>query len=162
MANNTETDRQVQPWMPSTVSLPALAAKSRAILQCATSHHEAAKAAKTLIGQWPHARPPNPEAYAAAITATLGAYPRGLVDECCDPVHGLARAREFPPTVAAIVEWCERRLAFHVSVANWQPRLERPAEPEYSDDHCAEMRKRIAEIPGTYFRHPAPAGEGRA
>ena len=56
----------------------------------------------------PHANPPNPGAYSLSIAKTLEKYPLGVAEECCDPQTGLARSREFPPTVACIVEWCER------------------------------------------------------
>lgn len=108
--------------------------------------------AKQLIGCWPHSSPPDPKTYAASIAATLAGYPLGVVQECCDPRTGLARGREFPPTVAAIVSWCDSRLAFHQQLAAWKPRPPALPAPEYSEEHCAEMRERIAAIPGTYFK----------
>lgn len=90
-----------------------------------TSPQAAVKAARQLVGCWPHARPPEPETYAAALAAVLAQYPLGVVNECVDPRRGLAREREFPPTVAAVVEWCGRRLAWHRSVAAWRE----PAPP---------------------------------
>jgi hypothetical protein len=78
--------------------------------------------AKRLIGQWPHVRPADPEIYVASIAAVLAGYPLGLVQECCDPRHGLARRAEFL-TIAAVVEWCDRRLEFHQSVAGYQGRI---------------------------------------
>src|SRR5476651_1768502 len=104
---------EVRLWQPSTPSLPEQAEKSKAILQCETSPQDAAKSAKQLMGQWPHAKPADPEVYAASIAATLAGYPLGVVQECCDPRIGLAREREFPPTVAVIVAWCDKRLKFH-------------------------------------------------
>lgn len=104
------------------------------------------------MGQWPHAKPADPEVYAASIAATLAGYPLGVVQACCDPRTGLARGREFPPTVAAIVEWCDRKLAFHLQLASWRPRPPQLPAPVYSEEHCAEMRERIAGIPKAYFR----------
>lgn len=113
------------------------------------------KAARQLVGLWPHAKPPDPETYAAGIAATLAGYPLGIVQECCDPRTGLARSREFPPTVAAIVEWCDVRLAFYRSLAAHNGRLMLVSErrqPEFSEEHCAQMRERIAAIPRVHFR----------
>lgn len=90
------------------------------MIQSSTSPQQAFSAAEQLLGQWPHAKPPNPKTYSAAIAATLAAYPPGIVQECCDPRKGLARTREFPPTVAAIIEWCDLRLAHHIAVAAYQ------------------------------------------
>lgn len=66
----------------------------------------------------------------ASLAATLAGYPLGIVQECCDPRKGLARTREFPPTVAAIIEWCDLRLAHHKAVAAYQGRATAPAIPE--------------------------------
>jgi hypothetical protein len=111
----------IQPWTPSTaVSLQQRAIKSREILSSATSPQEAYKAAKQLVGCWPHAKPPDPQGYADGLAAVLAQYPLGLVQECVDPRTGLARSREFPPTVACVVEWCDKRLAYHQSVAEWK------------------------------------------
>lgn len=113
--------QEIQQWRPSTtLSLEQRAVKSRAILQCATSPREALEAGRKLIGQWPHAKPADPETYAASLAAVLAQYPLGLVQECVDPRAGLARSREFPPTVACVVEWCDNRLAFHQSLAGWK------------------------------------------
>lgn len=125
--------KQVQLWQPSIgASLQQRTALSKAILSSATSPHEAYQAAKKLVGQWPHARPADPETYADTLAAVLAQYPLGLVQECVDPRVGLARAREFPPTVAAVVEWCDKRLEWHRAIAQHQPR--QPAPPELPDD----------------------------
>jgi hypothetical protein len=98
--------------------------KSREILQCETSPRAALEAGRQLIGQWPHAKPADPETYAAALACVLAQYPLGLVQECADPCRGLASEREFPPTVASVVSWCDRRLAWHQAVAAYQGRTE--------------------------------------
>jgi hypothetical protein len=110
---------EIQPWRPSTtLSLEQRVQKSRMTVQCATSPREALEAGKRLIGQWPHAKPSDPETYAASLAAVLALYPLGLVQECCDPRTGLALVREFPPTVACLVEWLDKRLAWHQAVAS--------------------------------------------
>lgn len=144
----------------SGLNLPEMARLSQEILRCGTSPQEALAQAEKLVGCWPHARPPDPKTYSAALSATLAGYPLGVVQECCDPRTGLARDREFPPTVAAIVAWCDSRLTFHQKIAAWKPMIRRPAEPNYPDDHCAAMRERIAEIPAKYFTLQSMSGEG--
>jgi hypothetical protein len=87
-------------------------ARAREILANPTTPAATAlRAAKQLVGQWPHARPDDPETWLAALGAALAAYPPAVVQECVDPRRGLAQHREFPPTVAAIVEWCDSRLS---------------------------------------------------
>jgi hypothetical protein len=86
-----------------------------------------------------------------------------LVEECCDP-SGLASQREFSPTVAAIVEWCDRRLSFHQSVAAWKPRLEPPPEPPVTEEERQRVHvllKQLAAWLRTPFdlRGPAPSRE---
>ena len=110
---------EIKPWKPSTdLSLEQKIAKSSEMLKCETSPPAALKAAKQLVGCYPHAKPPDPEIYAGALAAVLAQYPLGLVEECCDPRCGLARKREFPPTVACVVEWCDSRLKYHQTMAN--------------------------------------------
>ncbi len=129
------------------------------MLECATSPQEAVNAAESLIGQWPHAKPPDPKRYSAALAATLASYPRAIVEECCDPRCGLALKREFPPTVAAVVEWCDRRLEFHKAVAGYKGKsLERPAYlpsgPPVEPGLVATMLSKLVE----YIRmDPTPA-----
>lgn len=161
----------MQPWQPSTTySLEQKAAKSRTVLQCATSPRDALEAGKRLIGQWPHSKPADPETYAASIAAVLAQYPLGLVHECVDPRAGLAREREFPPTVAAVVEWCDRRLAWHQTVAAYVgPPPTRPAiapGPVSSEQIATLLTNLAAELRANTTRSPldellAKAGEGR-
>lgn len=99
---------------------------------------------KLLVGQWPHANPPNPGAYSLSIAKALEQYPVGVVEECCDPVIGLARAREFPPTVACITEWCEQRVKRHRgAILHGQLEAERQQdEVRFSDQHRKTMLER--------------------
>jgi len=136
--------QQIQPWRPSTTSsLESRAEQARAILQCATSPREALEAGKKLIGQWPHAKPADPETYAASIGAVLAQYPFGLVRECVDPRVGLAKHREFPPTVACLTEWLDKRLAWYQAFASHQPRPAIAAPVMPSDP---EMAARVASM----------------
>jgi hypothetical protein len=95
------------------------------------------KAAKQLIGSFPHARPPEPETYAAAISATLAQYPQGVVADCVDPRVGLARDREFPPTVKAVVDWCDARVAYYETIAKYQARETATPEREFTEEDRA-------------------------
>jgi hypothetical protein len=126
--------------------------EAQAALQCGTSPQAALALAEKLIGCWPHAKPPDPKTYSAAMSATLAGYPLKVAQECCDPRIGLAREREFPPTVAALVAWCDKRHEFYQSVAKYTGRSVALPAPEYSGEHCAEMRARIAEIPKVHFK----------
>jgi hypothetical protein len=126
--------------------------KSREILASSTSPQAALKAAKQLVGCWPHARPPEPETYAAALASVLAQYPLGLVQECVDPRTGLARGREFPPTVAAVVEWCDVRLNWHKALADFRLRASKQNGKTFTDVERAKghaaligLRKTIAE-----------------
>jgi len=136
--------QEMQRWTPSTELSPA-AKWERAVMKVrhSTSPQRAAELGKQLVGQWPHANPPNPGAYSLSIAKTLEKYPLGVVEELCDPTTGLARFREFPPTVACIVEWCERMTRSYVAVS-LRPRP--IPEPVYSEEHCATMRQRLAEF----------------
>ena len=134
---------------------------SREILTSSTSPTAALKAAKQLVGCYPHARPPDPEVYAGALASVLAQYPLGLVHECVDPRRGLAREREFPPTVACVVEWCDRRLQFHQTVAAFNGLPARREEPNYSPEHRATMLQRLSKLMHDTFdvKMPAPKAE---
>lgn len=82
-----------------------------------------------MVEQWPHANPPNASAWISSIANAFEGYPLGVVAEC---VHGLARSREFPPTVKAVADWCDARLQHHRNWAAYVPvvkRLEKPDPP---------------------------------
>jgi hypothetical protein len=129
-------------WTPSTtLSIEQEAKQSSLALKYATSPQEALRQVRKLVGGWPHARPPDPEGWAASLAATLAQYPLGVVQECCDPRVGLVRGREFPPTVAAIVEWCDRRLTYHRGMVKWGQNI--VEEPAFSDEHRKTMLERL-------------------
>ena len=129
-------------WTPSTaLTIEQQAQRSAVALKYATLPQEAIKAARQLAGSWPHARPPDPDGYAASLAGALSAYPLGVVQECCDPRKGLAQTREFPPTVAAVVEWCDRRVTFHRGMVKWGE-IKTPRE-EFSEEHRKSMLMRL-------------------
>lgn len=115
------------------------------MVQARPSSTYALRAAKQLVGSFPHARPPEPETYAAAISATLAQYPQGVVDDCVDPRIGLARDREFPPTVKAVVDWCDARVAHYQALAKYEARDDQP-EREFTDEDRAIGRKFLADL----------------
>lgn len=138
-------------WTPSTASsIAQQALKSKAALRYAISAQMALMQAKKLTSAWPHARPPDPDGYAASLAAVLAGYPLGVVEECCDPRTGLARSREFPPTVAAVVEWCDRRVKHHRGMVKWGERI-RP-EAEFSDEHRKSMLNRLQALMHTVLK----------
>lgn len=110
-----------------------------------TSATSALKAAKQLVGCFPHARPPEPETYAGALGATLAQYPEHVVRECVDPRIGLVRKLKFPPTVSEIVDWCDARVAHYKALASYQAR-EQKLEREFSDADRALARKFLADL----------------
>ena len=135
----------LQLWTPSTgLSIEQEAKRSEIALRYATTENEAAKQAKKLVAAWPHARPPDADGWALSLAAALAAYPLGVVQECCDPRIGLAQKREFVPTVAAIVEWCDKRVIYHRGMMKWGERIK--PEPEFSDDHRKGMLARLQEL----------------
>lgn len=142
-------------WRPSTtLSIEQEAQRSIVTLKWSTSPQEALKATKQLIGAWPHANPPDPAGYAASLAAALAAYPLGLVQECCDPRTGLAKTREFPPTVQSINEWCDRRLAYHRgAIKHGEIKAAEAAdEAKFTDDHRKSMLGRLQDLMHGLFR----------
>ena len=135
--------QEMQRWMPSTALSPQQKwDRAVAKVRYSTSPQRAAELGKQLVGQWPHANPPNPGAYSLGIAKTLELYPLGVVEECCDPQTGLARSREFPPTPAAIVEWCDRKTAAYVAISQ-RPQPEPEQAAQHTEQHMATMRDKL-------------------
>lgn len=127
--------------------------RSREVLRWSTSPQDALKHVKKLVAAWPHANPPNAAGWAASLAAALEPYPLGLVDECCDPRTGLAQHREFPPTVAAVTEWCNRRLTYHRGIVRWADQ-EAAKRPEFPAEHRQGMLKRLQNLLHGLFDKP--------
>ena len=133
-------------WKPSTaLSIKQEAQRSTLALKYQTTPNEAFRQVKRLIASWPHARPTDPEGYVASLAAALAEYPLGVVQECCDPRTGLAQKREFPPTVACIVEWCDQRVKYHTGMVKWGKQRANP-EPVFSDEHRKTMLERLRSL----------------
>lgn len=133
--------QEIQRWTPSTALSPEQK-WNRALerVRYSTSRQQALEYAKKLVGCYPHAKPPDPEAYAAGLADVLEQYPLGVVQECCDPRTGIARTREFPPTVAALVAWCGLATRAYKALSARPMPL---PEPVHTEEHCATMRERI-------------------
>jgi hypothetical protein len=137
--------QEIQRWTPSTeLSIAQQAAVSKIALALRTSPAEAARLGKMLVGQWPHASPPNPGAYSLSIAKTLEKYPLGVVEELVDPACGLASIREFVPTVMAVTEWCDRRVKRHQGAILHARNV--AAEVEYSEEHRKTMLARLRDL----------------
>lgn len=130
--------------LSTSLSLRQRSENAKLVLATRAQPSYALMAARRLIGSWPNARPPEPETYTAAISAALCAYPQGVIDECCDPRIGLARKREFPPTVASVVEWCDDRLEYYQVLANYEAKA-REVEREFTDEDRAQAKKFLRE-----------------
>src|ERR1700723_2887677 len=145
--------QEMQQWRPSTALSPVQKwDQAVAKVRYSTSPQRAAELGKQLVGQWPHANPPNPGAYSLSVAKTLERYPLGVAEECCDPQTGLARYREFPPTVAAIVDWCELTTRAYVAISQ-RPRPE-PPPVIHSEEHCATMRERLRALFSSFRKVP--------
>lgn len=147
-------------WTPSTaLSIEQEAKRSAMAIKYATSPQEALRQVKRLVSSWPHARPPDPEGWAASLAATLAQYPLGVAQECCDPRVGLAKKREFPPTVVAIDEWCKRRLDYHRGMVKWnRDEQHAKAHPKqtFSAEHQGGMIKKVQALMHRVFRGDLP------
>jgi hypothetical protein len=152
--------QEIQRWTPSTeLSITQQAAASKLAIAQRISPQQAAEFGKKLVGQWPHANPPNPGAYSLSIAKTLEKYPLGVVEECCDPQQGLATTREFPPTVMAITEWCDRRVKRHQG-AIIHGNIETAAvreEQQFPLEHRATMLQRLSKLMHGLFDKVAQA-----
>ncbi len=136
------------------------------MIQAPPSSTTALKAAKQLVGCFPHARPPEPETYAAAIGATLAKYPAAIVEECVDPRAGLALEREFPPTVKSVADWCDARVAHYDALAKYEARPQ-VQEREFTEEDRVKARQFLADLavelearqPPRRTGMPSPIGE---
>src|SRR5215831_3746927 len=71
------------------------------------SHSRAIELATNLIGAWAKSEADDPHVYTLSIAAALKEYPVAIGEQCADPRVGLARTREYLPTVASVHAWCQ-------------------------------------------------------
>lgn len=107
---------------------------------------ESLEKAKELVGQWPHANPPDKARWLTSIAATFSGYPSAIVDACCDPRGGLAKVREFPPTIACIVEWCDQKMKDMQVFASYKPIAPKLPAPDYSNEHRQGMLQKLSSL----------------
>ncbi len=69
----------------------------------------------------------------------------GIIDECCNPRTGMARKREFPPTVASVVEWCDDRLEYYQVLAAYEAKA-READREFTDEDRARAKQFLRDL----------------
>ena len=105
----------------------------------------ATKAAKILVGQIPGPPLDDPAIYANGIAHALAAYPKAVIDECCDTRMGLPRKLERRPTPKQVMDWCDERVKFYTALAQYRPRVEK-AVPVFTEEHKAMMREKLAEL----------------
>ena len=55
-------------------------------------------------------KPDNPEVYAGAVVMALMAYPPEIVTQATDPRRGIQSTSKFLPSIAELMEACERRM----------------------------------------------------
>lgn len=128
-------------WKPLTALSPMQRYElAVARVRYSISRQRAAELGKKLIGYYPHARPPDPDGYADGLSTLFEKYPLGIVEACCD-VSGIARQRDFPPTIKAVADWCDSRLAADQAVSRRGPPP--PPAPVFSEEHCKSMRERL-------------------
>jgi hypothetical protein len=141
------TGQAIARWPRSIeLSIAEQAERSRTILSWPpVDRAQAAECGKLLIGQWPQAKPPNPEAYSLGIVRTLERYPLGILQEILEPGIGLAAQREYTPTVAAVTEWCEKRCKFHRGSIKLGEIHAKSADDErrFTPEHRKSMLERI-------------------
>lgn len=72
--------------------------------------------ATKLIGAWAKSEADDPHLYLLSIASALREYPTLIGEQCADPRIGLARTREFLPTVASVHAWCLDRIKVFESI----------------------------------------------
>ena len=92
----------------------------------------------------------DPEGYIDSLNLVLGQYPNDVIKYVSDPRTGVQRGCKWPPTIAEIIEACEKRIAelarLH-RLQNWgksdapaieAPREERPTLEEMKEKYGEE------------------------
>ena len=90
---------------------------------------EAIDAATKIIGCYPNGGAGAGDSYIGALAATLGSYPKQVAMRCADPVRGVTLECKFLPTVADIVQWCEK----HTEPLRHQHERNRRVEQQFKD-----------------------------
>jgi hypothetical protein len=73
-----------------------------------TNLADARRYARLLLGCYRAGDANDPEVYVAAVVAVLSNFPTDIVRSVCDPVRGLPSQTKWLPTVAEVVEACNK------------------------------------------------------
>ena len=142
-------------WTPANASSPQRRHElAIAQVRYSTSRLQALQQATRLLGHYPNARPPNPEAYLNGLAEIFARYPLGIVERCADVYDGIAAREKFPPAPSEVKRWCELYTAAALAIVRRGPPKSDP--PPHSDEHCASMRERLRDL----FRSLKPIADG--
>lgn len=131
-------------WQPSTVLSPERKLEqARVMVRYSTSRLQALEQARKLMGHFPHARPPDADGYANGLADIFEQYPIGVVQQCCDVRIGIASLKDFLPSPAAVITWCDRYLGAYQGII--RRGLPKP-EKHFDEKHCATMRDRVSAL----------------
>lgn len=83
----------------------------QAILDERMALSEAISGIRRIVESYPHGGRDAGKSYIGALASTLCAYPKAVAEQCCDLRHGIVTEREFLPSVAHVVVWCEAHTA---------------------------------------------------
>lgn len=64
-----------------------------------------------MVGRYPNGGAQAGKVYIGSLAATLCNYPRSIAIACADLMTGVTATREFMPTPASIIAWCDLRKA---------------------------------------------------
>lgn len=120
---------------------------AKMVLSSTTTPADAARAATRLLGSYAHMKPADPEVFIEAVARLLHEYPLGVVRECIDPVHGIARKLKFL-SIAELSDWLDERLEYYRLVAATSPR-ERPPQlpaPPASPEMAARVQVLLRDL----------------
>lgn len=97
------------------------------------------------------------DSYLGAIAALLCTYPRSVALRCADPLHGVSRKTRFLPTVADVVEWCEKACEPMYADADWQSRVERQlAERAEAEAEASVVNPRLQAMTTAWLNRTDP------
>lgn len=107
---------------------------------------EAADLVGKLLAQWPRA--PTEEPYMLALAAALRAYPRCVATAAIEPATGVPREKTYGPgpTVADVVAWCDREVAWMIRAID-------------ADNNPTLLAEKLAEFPKPPDRSQRPTLE---
>src|SRR5215831_17290231 len=118
------------PWrkLPTTSSRASKVENAKTVLSSSTTPADAVRAAGRLVGSYANMKPQDPDTFVEAVAAVLAQYPLGVVCECVDPVHGIARKLKWL-SIAELSDWLDERLDYYRLVAATSPHEPRPPLP---------------------------------